>query len=150
MKVCRGSILLELLIGMMIVGILFSMGSLRLPKGFSGSEEEAPVIFLGALNESMRMAMMTNTNQRLNLREHQMNLHESAFSIRKRLTMEVGTSVRYFQVLDPSIQVEPKYIFHCAGSSERSGKVYFRKDGVTRGYLMIHVGTMTLDYRSLP
>jgi len=148
MKNYRGSTLFEMLIALGLFSTILLLGSTVVPKGVSGSQEEAAVIYMGALNEEMRIAAQTMKSRKLGARTGYLLHIDHMQKIGKRSYSATGVEVFVHGYTYPDAIANTSFTFKYYGISSTSGKITFYENGVQQKSLMVHLGTMTLDIRN--
>lgn len=148
MKICKGSLLLEGMICLFMMGILVAMGSSRPPKGFSGSEEEAPVMLLGLINEEMRESASTMKGSQIRTDGNYIFHVDHRQVVKKRIYMDEGLKISYGSYFDPRFTSTTSFSFLINGTAAKSGRISFYRNGKVECDIMVHLGTLTMDIRS--
>lgn len=148
MRNCKGSTLLEMLMALGLFSTLLLLGSSALPKGISGSQEEAAVIYMGALNEEMTISAQTMKSRKLGARKGYLLHIDHLQRIEKRTSMAPGVEVLFQGYTSPDAMANTSYTFRFYGISATSGKISFYEHKVQQKSLMVHLGTMTMDIRN--
>lgn len=148
MRNCRGSTLFELLIALGLFSMILFIGTITVPKGISGSKEEAAVIYMGTLNEEMTISATTMKSRKLGARRGYLLHINHLQRIEKRTYMAQGVEVFYQGYTYPDAITNTSFTFKYYGISAISGRILFYENGVQQSSLMIHLGTMTLDVRN--
>lgn len=146
MRTCKGNLLLEGMICIIIMGILMSISSVQSPRVFSGSREESPVILMGLLNEEMRDSASSMKFNQIRS-DSQVLTQQSGIQVKKRSRIAEKVRIFYGSTFDPWFTTTTSHGFLIRGLSAQSGKVSFYRNGKVECIIMIHVGTLTMEVR---
>ncbi len=147
MRTYRGSLLLEALIAILLMGLLVLMTSSKSPKRYYRSPEESPVILLGLLNEEMRGAAEKMSFNQIRVNEQALIHSNHRLAITKRSYIDEGVRIMYGSTFNPRFKTSTSFNYEIDGKVAQSGKIYFYRDHKVESVIMIHFGTFTMDVR---
>lgn len=139
---------MEGMICVFIMGILIVMGSSGLPKEFSGSVEEAPVMLLGLINEEMRESASTMKGSQIRTDGNFVFHMNHKQVVTKRIYLDKGVRIFYGSYFDPKFTSTTNFSFLINGTGSQNGRISFYRNGILERDIMVHLGTLTMDIRS--
>ncbi|MBR0574964.1 hypothetical protein KCG48_01285 [Proteiniclasticum sp. BAD-10] len=147
MKAYRGGLLLETILALFLLGVLVGLGGGGKPKAISQNPREAPVILYGTLLSEMREVSEGRSLKTVRVYEHLLLRQDRKGVLEGRTVLDPGMRIYYGSAYHPTFTASTDYSFLINGVSNRSGLLYFYRDGRLEATMMIHLGTQTLDVR---
>ncbi len=136
-----------MMIAIALMGILVSF-TLKVPsKRVKISEKEAPVIFMGCLNEELRDSLESMTFNRISVEEGRFEHKDDQRRIKKTVFYDEDVKINYGGDPTLSFFTNLDFTFRINSSGGTSGRVNFFRNGKVESYLMIHLGGSTMDLR---
>ncbi len=138
---------MEAMVALVLIGIFISMSSKTSLRGFESSYREAPVIFMGCINEERRESQESRLTQQVKVESgkithwnNQRRLKKTVY-IDEDITIECKgkTYITFLLTGDGRIKI--------LNESSSSGRINFLRQGKIEGHLMIHLGCSTMDLR---
>lgn len=146
MRVFKGTLLLESMVAVFLMGVLLLMASTGSPRKYGGSAEETPVIILGLLNEEMKGAAEKMSFNQITVIEQTLVHSNHRLKMTKRSTIDGEVRLLYDSMYDPKFKASTSYNYEINGTSPK-GSIYFYRTGKLEALLTIMVGTMAMDVR---
>lgn len=147
MKAYRGSLLLEVMVALTLMGILLGMSSRVSFRGFDGSYREAPVILMGCINEERRESQESRVSQQVKVEPGKITHWNNQRRLKKTVNYDEGTIIEYEGIRQISFRLTGDCNFQISNASNQSGRINFLRNGKIECYLMIHLGSSTMDLR---
>ncbi len=139
--------MLEVMICITLMGVLFSF-SLKAPSGtLKSSKREAPIILMGCLNEELRDSLEIMRVNQLMVEKGQFVHRDVNRRMKKSVFYDEDVTVEYAGALFPTFGINTDFTFRINNKSNQSGRVNFLRNGKVECYLMIHLGSGTMDLR---
>lgn len=146
MRVCRGSLLLEMMIAVFLMGVLLLMSATHAPVTFKSTSEETPVILLGLLNEELRGAAEKMSFNQIKVDDETMIHMNHRLAVTKRSRIDEEVRILYDSVYNPRFKASTSFNYEINGKAPR-GRIYFYRAGILESVITIQVGTLTMDIR---
>ena len=146
MRVCRGTLLLEMMTAIFLMGILLLMSASHAPVSYRSTSEETPVILLGLLNEEMRGAAEKLSFNQIKVDDEMLIHLNHRLAVTKRSRIDEDVRILYDSVYNPRFKASTSFNYEINGKAPR-GKIYFYRAGSLESVINIQVGTLTMDIR---
>ncbi|NCC80497.1 MAG: hypothetical protein EOM07_12945, partial [Clostridia bacterium] len=109
MRVCRGSLLLEMMIAVFLMGVLLLMSATHAPVTFKSTSEETPVILLGLLNEELRGAAEKMSFNQIKVDDETMSHMNHRLAVTKRSRIDEEVRILYDSVYNPRFKASTSF-----------------------------------------
>ncbi len=136
-----------MMIAITLMGILVSF-SMKVPsKTLKISKKEAPVILMGCLNGELRESLESMKNSQLVVEKGMLVLRDENRRIKKTFFFDEEVRILYNGESELIFGMNTDFTFRINWNSNQSGRVNFYRNGKVESYLMIHLGSCTMDLR---
>lgn len=138
---------MEAMVAVVVMGILLSISAKTSFKPFEPSYREAPVILMGCLNDERREVQENISFNQVKVEEGKITQWNEKRRLKKTVFLEDNMVIEFEGKKELSFLVENGFSFRVITGLNRSGRINFIRNGKYECYLMIHLGSSTMDLR---
>ncbi|NLB20724.1 MAG: hypothetical protein GX829_07900 [Clostridium sp.] len=138
---------MEAMVALVLMGVILAMSSKSSFRGFESSHREAPVILMGCINEERRESQESRVSQQVKVESGKITHWNNQRRLKKTVFYDEDTTIEYEGMNYISFRLTGDCNFQISNASNQSGRINFIRNGKIESFLMIHLGSSTMDLR---
>lgn len=148
MKHYKGSLLMEVMVVILLMGILIGITSKTSYRSFKSSPREAPIILMGCINEELREARESKKTMQVKVDQGEITHWNDKRKLKKTVFYDEDVTIDYEGKKYFTFRIHRNSYYDILLAKNQSGLIYFTRNGKMESQLMIHLGSSTMDLRT--